>query len=122
MANPIRPWPSFPAEAGNFRRDRPGNPRAGSCTLCRSSKASAARPCVDLGPNSQAFREGRVVVCANCAERIGECVGMLSAADRERMEAQVAELAAEVARLNAELLVLARLREALAGIKSSVDA
>lgn len=91
---------------------------AGSCLLCRSSKASAERPCVDLGPNSQAFREGRAVLCFNCAERVGECVGMLSRVDRERLQAQVAELAAEVARQSAELVALARLREALDGVRA----
>lgn len=113
MAGPIRAHSSFPAEAANFRRDRPGNPRAGSCTLCRSSKASADKPCVALGPNAIAFREGMVVVCFNCAVQIGGAVGMLSQADAAALREQVAGLEAELASARLELEALAELRSVL---------
>lgn len=79
---------------------------------------SADKPCVELGKNARPFREGMVVVCFNCAVSIGQAVGMLSAADAERLRAETAELGAEVARLTGELDGFAALRGALESLSA----
>lgn len=103
----------FPEDAGTFRHDAPGNPRAGCCTLCRSSKASAEKPCVELGPNSRAFREGQVVLCFNCATEVGVAVGMLPAGREAELIAEAAGLRTQIDHLNAELEAFGSLRAAL---------
>ena len=109
----IRALASWPPGVANFRKDRPGNSNSGSCTLCRSSKVSAERPCVPLGPNAVPFREGMVVLCWNCATTVGKAVGMLAPAREAELVAEVDGLRLSVDHLRAELEAFVQLRGAL---------
>lgn len=112
----LRVSPTFPAYAGTFRNDRAGNARAGSCTLCRTSKVSAERPCVELGKNAQPFREGMVVLCFNCATSVGEAIGMLPAAREAELRADLDALRAERDRLLVEIEAFSSMRDALSAL------
>ena len=77
---------------------------------------------MELGPNSQPFREGMVVLCFNCAVSVGQSVGMLSQKDAEGLRAGVAEAGLEVDRLRSELEAFAALRDALDSVKEGASA
>ena len=113
---------SFPPGVANFRKDRPGNPNSGACTLCRSSKVSAERPCVPLGQNAVPFREGMVVLCHTCATQVGMAVGMLSPEREAELLAEVSSLRVEVGRLEVELGAFANLRDALDAMTANAGA
>lgn len=110
---PMRTGDSFPPYAGTFRAETAGNPRAGCCTLCRTSKVGADRPCVELGKNARPFREGMVVLCFNCAQEVGRAVGMLPAAREAELVGELAEANREIGRLGAELEAFGSLRDSL---------
>ena len=110
---------AFPSGVANFRKDRPGNPNSGACTLCRSSKVSAERPCVPLGQNAVPFREGMVVLCHMCATSVGKAIGMLTPEREVELLAEVSELRVEVGRLQAELVVFESMRGALEQLTAS---
>lgn len=92
--------------------------------MCRSSKVSADRPCVELGQNARPFREGMVVLCFNCAVEVGTAAGMLSAAREEELLAEVAVARAAVDHANAELEAFSALRSTLDRLaaRAKVDA
>lgn len=81
--------------------------------MCRSAKATPVKPCVELGPNSQPFREGMVVLCFNCASSVGQAIGMLPQVREVALVGEVEVLRAEVARLSGEVEVFASMRDAL---------
>lgn len=113
---------SFPPGVANFRRDRPGNANAGSCTLCRSSKVGPERPCVPLGQNAVPFREGMVVLCHTCATSVGKAVGMLTPEREAELLSEVSALRVEVGRLEVELGAFANLRDALDAMTATAAA
>jgi hypothetical protein len=117
----IRARAAWPAYVANFRSDSAGNPNAGACTLCRSSKVSAERPCVELGNNARPFREGMVVLCATCATTVGKAVGMLSPEREAELLAEVSALSVEVGRLQVELVAFSQLRGALDAMAASTE-